>query len=461
MSTFSIQTFESALAAHLPRAFGGKFCIAFSGGVDSSVLLHALAELCKTNPTWRVRAIHIDHQLQSSSAEWAMQCGRVAAQFGIDLTVERVVIAHDDDQGLEAAARKARYAVFRHELRDGEVLLTAHHADDQAETLLLALMRGSGVQGLAAMPVSRIFARGWHLRPLLNVTRRELEAWASEHRIEAINDPSNALLRHDRNYLRHEVLPSLRKRWPAVADSMSRSTSHLGEALGLLEEIATGDLKIAAVRNCLSVEALRCLSASRRRNLLRYWLRLRGLPLPTTRKLAGLEHDLFNTDLDRMPCVKWQGAELRWHRGLLYANTPRLDSMNPGVGVPGYQQEWNWRESFELPANLGHLSLVPTSGPGLAVARLPDHITVRFRRGGEKIRLTGRQHRHALRNLLQESDVLPWWRDSLPLVFAGKRLIAIADLHFSDEFAASPGEVALQVSWEGAPQWKAVRPNDE
>jgi tRNA(Ile)-lysidine synthase len=308
------------------------------------------------------------------------------------------------------------------------------------------------------MPAIKVFARGWHLRPLLAVTRRAIEGWAREQRIEAINDPSNALLRHDRNYLRHEVLPSVLKRWPMAADSITRSTSHLGEALGLLEELAATDLHLCAVKHCLSIEALRTLSLSRRRNLLRYWLRLRGLPMPSTRKLAGMEHDLFNTDLDRMPCVVWQGAELRWHRGLLYANRPH-NAVVVGASTEReapFQREWLWRESLALPANLGQLSLAPTLDSGLAVARMPEKLTVRFRTGGEKIRLPGRQHRHALRNLLQESDVLPWWRDSLPLLFMGKKLIAVGDLYFSDELAAAPGEVAMQVVWDGAPEWKAV-----
>ncbi len=460
MSSFTIQSFESALAAHLPRAFAGKLCVAFSGGVDSSALLHALADVRIANPDWRIRAIHIDHQLQSTSGEWAAQCQLDADKLAIDITIERVFIARGDPQGLEAAARNARYAVFRRLLQDGEVLVTAHHANDQAETLLLALMRGSGVQGLAAMPAIKVFARGWHLRPLLGFTRNEIETWARTQGIDAINDPSNALLRHDRNYLRHEVLPPLQKRWPTMARSIVRSTSHLGEALGLLEEVAVADLQVSAVGRALSIARLRSLSVARRRNVLRYWLRARGLPLPSTRKLTGLEQDFFNSDPDRMPFTTWQGAELRWHRGLLYADAPRNALISAVHMEVLWEVLWSWQNALELPPALGRLSLVPTLGRGLAAARLPEQVMVRFRKGGEKIRLPGRQHRHALRNLLQESDVLPWWRDSLPLLFVGKQLIAVGELYFADDFAAAPGEVALQVRWEGAPEWRAVRNND-
>jgi tRNA(Ile)-lysidine synthase len=450
MSSFSIQALNSTLTALLPKGYAGKLCVGFSGGVDSSALLHALAELGSTNTDWSIRAVHIDHQLQSVSSDWAAQCQRVAANLGIALSIERVTIARDDPQGLEAAARRARYAVFHRVLQDKEMLLTAHHADDQAETLLLALMRGSGVQGLAAMPAIKLFGSGWHLRPLLHFTRNDIEVWAQTRGIEAINDPSNSLVRHDRNYLRHEVVPRLQERWPTMAHSVVRSASHLGEALGLLEEVAVVDLRFCAVDRAISIAALRSLSDARRRNVLRYWLRARGLPLPSTRKLLGLEQDLFNSDPARIPMTTWRGAELRWHRGMLYADIPRATLL------PKFEQSWQWRDGFDLPAALGRVSFVPLLGQGLSAAKLPESVQIRFRKGGEKIRLSGRQHRHTLRNLLQESDVLPWWRDSLPLIFAGKQLIAVGDLYIADDFAAAPGEVALRVHWDGAPEWKAV-----
>lgn len=429
--------------------------MAFSGGLDSTVLLHAVVEL-RDRPDWKVRAIHIDHQLHPASSDWARHCRCVADKLGIELTVAQVTIARDDAQGIEAAARAARYAVFRRELHDGEVLLTAHHGDDQAETVLLALMRGSGVQGLAAMPAIKEFGRGWHLRPLLEYSRDDLAVWVTEKGLEVLDDPSNALTRHDRNLLRHEVLPQLRKRWPTLSRSIGRSASHLGEALGLLEDLAVQDLRTCRTGPCLSIDALRVIPIERCKNLLRYWLRMRGLPLPSTRKLAGLMRDLFNTDLDRIPCVLWQGAELHWHRGLLYADR----QWEPYAETHSFEQEWNWHDAMALPASLGRLSMRPTMDSGLSAARLPAKLTIRFRRGGEKIQLPGRKHRSALRNLLQESDVLPWWRDRLPLVFNERRLLAIGDLFLSDEFVAQPGEAALRPFWEGAPEWKAVPRND-
>lgn len=451
MSAFSPKALAAELKATLPSGFSGRICIAFSGGLDSAVLLHAISELRGANSGWHVRALHVDHQLQAASGEWAKHCESVAEALQIGLTVAKVVVARDHAQGLEAAARSARYAAIRKQLLEREVVLTAHHADDQAETMLLALMRGSGVQGLAAMPAVKEFGRGWHLRPLLAFTRAELSEWAAEHGIIAVSDPSNALLRHDRNYLRHEVLPLLVKRWPAAATNIARSANHLGEALSLLEELALRDLEVSAVGHCLIIEALRSLSAERCRNLLRYWLRREGLLAPSTRKLAGLMRDLFNTDLDRIPCVTWEGTELHWHRGLLYASSPRAALSD----AHSYEGEWSWKESFPLPAKLGRLSMQATLEQGFSAANLPERLTIRFRRGGEKIQLPGRQHRSALRNLFQENDVLPWWRDRIPLVVSGRRLLAVGDLFLSDEFAAHPGEAAVRVVWEGAPRWQA------
>lgn len=451
MPEFSLSTFEAELLQHLPSPISGKFCVAFSGGLDSAVLLHALAHLRNQHADWQVRAIHVDHQLQPQSSEWSAQCTRVAAELDIPMSVERVDVDSNSKEGMESAARTARYSALQRTLSPNEVLLTAHHADDQAETLLLALMRGSGVQGLASMPSCKSLADGWHVRPFLPFTRAELAAWADARGIEFIDDPSNARRHFDRNFMRHEVLQVVGSRWPSASVSISRSAGHLAEALELLEGIAVEDLRACMIEQCLRIDGLRQLSAPRRRNALRYWLRARQFALPSKRQLAGLEHDLFNTAPDRMPCVRWKDAELRWHRDLLYADRTREP-----LEEEGRERRWEWRSAFTLPAELGSLSISETRSDGLALDRLPTTLSVRFRVGHEKIRLPGRGHRHALRNLLQERDVLPWWRDRLPLIFSGTQLLAVGDLCWSDEIGARPGERAGRIAWEGAPNWKAV-----
>jgi len=448
MPAFSSTHFLSALNAALPASFGGKLCVAFSGGVDSTALLYAVASLRTLRPLWRVRAIHINHQLQATSDRWAESCQRVAAILDVPLLIQRVVVDRDHVQGLESAAREARYDAFSARLESGEVLLTAHHADDQLETMLLALMRGSGVQGLAAMPTCASFAAGWHARPLLEFTRAQLAEWAQAQGIASVEDPSNRDLRHDRNYLRHAVLPALRDRWPAAAANAVRSTRHLGDALFLLDEQSARDLEVCAAGACLKVDALRVLHPKRRANLLRYWLRLRGLYAPSTRQLQGLERDVFAASDDRNPVTRWPGAEVHRYRGRLYA-------FAPPPAIDHAPRVWHKGEALSL--GEGVLRLVDVDPPDavepcLSPARLPHELTVRYRTGGEQLHVAGRAHRKLLKKLLQEHGVLPWQRDRLPLVFAGKRLVAVADLFIAAEFATQPGEAGVRIVWNGRPE---------
>jgi tRNA(Ile)-lysidine synthase len=450
MSSFSPTTLLAALNACLPQAFGGKLCVAFSGGVDSIVLLHALAMLRESQPTWRIRAIHIDHRLQAASSQWAERCRHIAESLRIPIEIAAVTVARDHAQGLESAARDARYGVFRVRLEHGEVLLTAHHADDQAETFLLALMRGAGVQGLASMPACAPFACGWHVRPLLAFTRAGLAEWAEVQGIEAaVEDPSNRDLRHDRNYLRHAVLPVLRERWPAMSKNIVRATRHLGDAMELLDEQASRDLATCGAGACLSVAALRVLTAPRRANVLRYWFRLRGLDAPSTRQLQGLERDMFIAAADRNPVTRWPGAEVHRYRGQLYAFAPLAD-------VPDASREWLRSSPLKLPNGQLRIESVGEyevdQAPCLAAERLPEHLIVRYRAGGEHLRIAGRAHRKLLKKILQESGVLPWQRERLPLLFVGKQLVAVADIFIAEEFAAAPGEAGVRIVWDGRPE---------
>ncbi len=305
-----------------PAGASGDVCVAFSGGVDSTVLLVALAEMRSTGWPCRIRAVHVDHQLHADSAVWDEMGASLAATLGIPYLSERVVVPVTAGQGVEAAAREVRYAALYRTLQAGETLLTAHHADDQLETVLLALMRGAGVRGLAGMPQSVTCGPGWHQRPLLEYRRSDLELWARERRLSWIEDPANRDGKYRRTLIRHEVVPVLRATWPQVAAVASRSARHLAEAAVLLDELARLDLQRAATGECLRVAALEELSSARRRNLLRFWLRDRGLSIPSTAKLATLEHDMLVAGADRHPVVTWRGAEVRRHRGLLYASVP-------------------------------------------------------------------------------------------------------------------------------------------
>lgn len=449
MSDFSLNTFLAALSACQPEQ-ANAFCVALSGGADSMVLLDVMSEVRQHNPALQLRAVHVDHQLQVQSGEWAGQCVRTAAAMNIACEVLRVSVTGADEFGVEASAREARYAAFKSVLRSGEVLLTAHHADDQLETILLALARGSGVDGLAAMPSCVRFGSGWHARPLLGFTHESLHAWAMARSLKYIDDPTNTDTHFDRNFLRQKVVPMLKERWPSMARTASRSASHLAEAQALLDDWTEADYVLASVDDALSVDALRELPAPRRRALLRFWLQQHDVLMPSTRGLHALEHDMLQSAHDRVPEVHWWGAEVHRYRDLLYVEQP-LSEWDVGA-----QLSWAWQSELQLPSELGSLqlseasaSVIATGGvAGVARERLPEILTVRFRDGGERIRLPGEKHRRALKKLLQESSVLPWWRERLPLLYAGDKLVSVADLWVSHEFAAKPQEAALQLVWQ-------------
>lgn len=450
MSEFSINAFLAALTAVQPANSSGGVCVALSGGSDSMALLHMLAEVRTHNPQLQLRALHVDHQLQPQSGQWATQCQQWAEQLRIDCRVLQVAVKEIEDFGVEASARKARYAAFKSALRPGELLVTAHHADDQLETILLALMRGSGVDGLAAMPSCVRFGAGWHARPLLGFTHEALHDWARARRLPYIDDPSNTDTHFDRNFLRQQVVPLLKTRWPAIARTASRSASHLAEAQTLLDDWTENDYLLATVDDALSLDALRELPAARRHALLRYWLQQHEVLMPSTRVLHSLEHDMLRSAHDRIPYVRWYGAEVHRHRDLLYVEQP-LSEWDAAE-----QLTWHWQRELQLPSELGSLSLsnhelpqtVERHAIGIAKARLPAQLSVRFRDGGERIRLPGEKHHRALKKLLQESAVLPWWRECLPLIYAEGKLVAVADLWISHDFAAKSGEPAVYLVWQ-------------
>jgi len=420
--------------------------VAFSGGLDSTVLLHAIAHGARAHCA-RLRAMHINHQLHERAPAWETHCAEAARELEIDFCSRFIRIVDRPQEGIEAAARRERYEAFRDVLEPDEVLVTAHHADDQFETVLLALLRGSGVDGLAAMPALQRFGLGWHARPMLDCTRDEIAQWATENSLRWIDDPSNVNSRFDRNYLRHEVLPRLRARWPSAAHSAVRTAAHLGEAAELLESVAAHDLAAASVAGCLKVSALESLTASRRRNLLRYWLHTHDVRAPSTRKLAALEHDMIAAESDRSPCVDWDDIEVRRHRGLLYC-ARRV----PSVPI---ESEWSWR-ARPVDVGSGLLRAEIAHGRGLSRAKLADRLQVKPRIGGEMLRLPGHTHRRELKKLLQETNVLPWWRDRVPLIFSAETLVAVADMWVNADFAAAPEEEGVQIVWEGRPPLEAV-----
>lgn len=443
--SFDPSRLRAALQGILSPAASGRLCVAFSGGLDSSVLLHSLA----ASGCQPLRAIYIDHQLQAQSSAWREHCAQVCGTLGIEYQSLVVTVRTEVGASIEAEARHARYAALGSALAPQETLLTAHHADDQLETVLLALLRGSGVKGLAAMPALQPLGPGWHARPLLEFTRAALHQWARSAGLTWISDPSNAGLRFDRNYLRTRVIPHLQARWPAAATSVSRTAAHAAAAESLLEQLAQADAVGVRVEACLQVSKLAALSGPRRRNLLRHWLRSCAASMPSTRKLAGLEHDMLYAAEDRMPCTEWDRFAVRRHRDLLYCTARELI-------VPCQPLHWGWSTSLSL-GELGQLSMVDAAHGGLAPGRLPQELSVGFRPAVETLLSTASGQQRKLKKLLQKADVLPWWRDRVPLVVSGGVLLAIGDWWLSEEFAAAAGDAAVRVQWQGGPVVRAVK----
>ncbi|UVL41558.1 tRNA lysidine(34) synthetase TilS [Pseudomonas sp. B21-040] len=391
--------------------------IAFSGGLDSTVLLHLLADLAKTESLPALSAIHVHHGLQAAADAWPEHCQSVCDALGVSLQVVRVQV--QPGASIERAAREARYGAFSAVIHAEDILLTAQHRDDQAETLLFRLLRGAGVRGLSGMPRERVLGRGHLLRPLLDVSRAELEAYAIEHRLSWIEDPSNQDRQFSRNYLRHQVFPVLTERWPQAAVTMARSAAHLSEAQALLDELAEIDLVEAATAHefdWLGVQSLElaCLarhSAARQRNALSHWLTALTR-LPDSDHWSGWEN-LRDATGDARPVWRLADGEVHrsagriwWLSGCWLRNPP------PAVDWPDPSTP------LELPDN-GVLTLT---------GQIPDgSLQIRYRQGGEVMNLPDRGHRD-LKRLFNERGVPGFIRGRLPLVYREGQLLAVANV---------------------------------
>jgi len=463
----------AALAARLlqlaPEPGSRSLLVGYSGGADSAALLAALAvvrDAARDPSRWRLRAIHVNHHLHPEAGQAAQHCRQFARQLGVEFLLRHVRLESGAGRSLEASAREARYASFGRALRRGENLVTAHHLDDQLETVLLQLMRGAGVAGLAAMPACVPFGRGRLLRPLLHTPKRALEHWLAERGLEWREDPTNIELRFDRNFLRREIVPRLQDRWPAAAAVGARSAGHLAEAHALTQEVATQDLRDAAVaargRRAagLSIERLSQLSGPRRSAAVRLWLARAGCTAPDTLHLARILGELIVARPDSQPRVAWSGGEVRRYRGHLYAS-PIGGHHSGNASVLAALQRWHWRRSSELKlaptvaTDLGRLQLRSSASGSLCARCLPAVLTVRGRVGGERLQLHRKGPTRSLKTLLQEHGVLPWRRDAVPLLYAGNTLAAVPGIGVNPAFSADctdhPRAERRQLIWRRGP----------
>lgn len=391
--------------------------VAFSGGLDSTVLLHRLAAHCRRHPAPPLRALHIHHGLQTAANAWPEHCRAVCDALGVELEVIPVVVAAS--ASLEQAARDARYAALASRLGPGDVLFTGQHLDDQAETLLFRLLRGAGLRGMTAMPSSRTLGQGRLVRPLLADSREHLQRYAEAQGLSWIDDPSNQDVGFSRNYLRAQVMPQLRQRWPQASQQMARSAEHLGEALGLLDELAAEDLRSAEQGApfawlglaSLDLDAVRALSPARQRNALQYWLS-RRTRLPDARHWAGW-NALRDAAPDARPIWRLTDGELQRSHGRLWWLADDWRQWEAG--------QWYWPDPDQpliLPGN----GVVWLQG-----AKPPEGLRIAYRQGGERLNVPGRGERD-LKRLLNERQLPHFVRQRLPLLYQGPRLLAVANL---------------------------------
>lgn len=414
---------STPLLAHLrdrltPWLTAPAWRVGFSGGLDSTVLLHLLTRLREIQPLPPLAAIHVDHGLQPRAEQWAEHCQALCRTWRVPLTLARVRVEAGDSP--EAAARDARYGAFARILGPDELLLLAHHRDDQAETLLFRLLRGAGVRGLAAIPEHRAFATGALARPLLAYAREQLLTYAQAQGLDWIDDPSNQDVAFARNAIRHHILPAMQAHWPQARRNLARAASHLRESQGLLEDLAGIDLAQAESPSgwpwldspSLALAPLAALSPARQRNALRIWLG-RFCQLPDEAHWAGWQA-LRDAQPSATPAWRLGDGVLQRSVGRIWwlsgdwLKPPKNDVLDwPNPGVP-----------LVLPGN-GRLSL--------EVAEKTGPLRVRYRQGGEQLYISGRGHRD-LKRLLNESGLPAFVRPRLPLVYQGDRLIAVANL---------------------------------
>jgi len=433
-----------AVTDYVRRQTGvNQYCIAYSGGMDSHVLLLLMSQLQQEQPSIHVRAVHVDHGLQSDSAQWAEHAQLTCDSLAIPLEIRRASVATDDD-GPEAAARNARYKQFEAVLLDDEHLLLAQHAEDQAETFLLQALRGSGLDGLSGIPRKRRFAGGYLGRPLLSCDKKSLQALAKQHELEWIEDPSNADDRFDRNYLRQHVMPLLNARWPASAQTLGRSSQRCVAASQTLFGLAQQDLNTASIPGTqqLSIEQLGKMPKERAYAALRLLIRQRGFRMPRLQDLVQVMSDLVDARPDSQGIVNVRDYIFRRHKDQLYL-------LPPQVGTQSYC--YTWSAPFE-PLVISEAGVTLSRAACLLKGiKLPTSgsLTVRSREGGELIKLGEPAFHKSVKKILQESSVPPWTRDEIPLIYAQEKLVAVWGVAVSVEYKLGSVETKRQDSHSG------------
>lgn len=433
---------KEVLLAHIKT--DNHLIIALSGGIDSVVLLHILSTLAKQLPI-KLSAVHVNHGISTNAHLWSKFCCNLCYALGIPIHVAYLQLRKESGKSLEAIARDERYRIFS-SLR-ADYVVQAHHLDDQVETLLLQLLRGAGIRGLSAMPVVRkqTFADAPKIfRPLLEVSRSVIECYAQQNNLMWMNDESNDSIRFDRNFLRHEILPLIKKRYPNCTQTLSRSSRHLAEASSLLSELAEMDGSGFLYAGELQIEKLRKLSFARAKNLFRYILIQRGADLPSTVKLEEILKQLLSLSSDNNFHFSFGNTEIRSFRGAVII-LPRRKNVEC---VDHYQYIWNEEAFSSLRYLNGTIDFMQVENQGINQQKLLNRkITIRLRQGGERFMPVCNRPRRSLKKILQEASIPSWERSVMPLLFCDEKLVWVPGIGIDCEFQVESGASGVLPIW--------------
>jgi len=446
MQHLTWQTFQQIIESLTCKK---KFLVAYSGGLDSQVLLSLLTEWAIHDSTIQVRVIHINHQLSPNANTWVSFCNDFALKHKIPFLTQEISIQQRSKEGVEAQARRLRYDAIKQHLLKEEVLLTAHHQNDQVETMLLHWLRGSGSAGLAGMATIQSLDHTQLIRPLLSFPKSALCDFAKQHHLTWINDESNECLYFKRNYVRKKIMPPLLAAQHSCLGNLTRTANHCAEAAKLLQVLADADLiSIQHDQQHLNINDLLKFDKIRQRNILRRWLALSNISMPTTAQLKVLQEEVILAQKSADPVLHLGNMSIRRYQSGLY--------LVPALKRIPQTKEWTWDLStvFNLPQRLGTLMTKAIEKPGgISIQKLgSNNVTVRFRQGGERMHPSKRSRGTSLKHLFQEWQVPPWQRDRWPLIFLNEQLVAVVNIDVARNVAAEKNEKGFQIVWQSSSQ---------
>lgn len=425
---------SACLQAHAPRS--KRFILALSGGLDSRVLLHLMGRFIRQYPHYQCLAVHVHHGLSANADTWSQRCQQWAQEEGIECQIESVTLTLGNRISVEQQAREQRYLALARHVQPHDALLTAQHADDQLETFLLALKRGSGPAGLASMPVHTVFAAGCHLRPLLHASRQEILSYGTEHQLSWVEDESNQDQRYDRNFLRHQITPRLLERWPGMRKAVVRSAALCGEQESLLRELLATQLA-GALHSDHSL-IIGALGTERMgKQLIRQWLSGFDVSMPSQAQLEQIWHSVVRAQDDANPQLCWHNHQLRRYKQRLYI-------VDQWPDISDWSQVCDIDQVYPLPQGLGTISLRHSAQGILRLPQDGEVVSVRFEPEGLEVKPQGRVGKRKLKKLFQEYGIPSWNRRRTPLIFYGEHLAAVAGLFSVEGFAGQDCELDWQ-----------------